>query len=74
VDVALHGPGGPVWVADVFSGAWTASVRPPGTGWLDTGLMSTRSAPTACGCTSTPWTPVAFLWPVILGLTRRRHR
>ena len=73
VDVAVHGPGGPVWVAQVFDGAWTTMEKPPGTGWLDTGLSSMPGEPTACGCTSTPWSPVAVLWPLVLGLTRRRR-
>ncbi len=73
IDVALHAPGGVVWVADVFNGAWTASVSPPGTDGLDTGLQSALAArPVACGCTSTPVPPSLILGWIWMGWLRRR--
>ncbi len=74
VDVALHGPGGMVWVADVFGGAWTAAHPPPGTGGLDTGLMSVRPGQTiGCGCSNSPATPPMILGWVLVGWLRRRN-
>ncbi len=74
VDVAIHGPGGPVWIADVFDGAWTAAVSPPGTAGLDTGLqLEPAGELTACGCTSSPSTVPLYLWVVVVSLTWRRR-
>ena len=73
IDVAIHAAGGPVWVADVFDGAWTASEAPPGTDGLDTGQQSMPGEFTACGCTSAPRPPAPFAWLVLAGWIWRRR-
>lgn len=74
VNLVVFGPGGPVWVADVFGHPRWRIHGSAGTGLSDTGQLraGTHDEARGGGCTAGPVPPGALWWVPLLALSRRR--